>query len=239
MPRSVRSHRRSRARAAALALLLAVTASPAAAQISEQIIFDFTPGSSVSLLGGTIVTPPDGTLDFARARVLVEATAPGVYVPGGAFVLEGTNISGTVSKQIPGYADIGGHFMANQVGSLSGVLAPGQDGGQFGAPLSLDLDVSIHCAGVGCGALGMPISDVGLSLLSITFLPVTDLGVPGSARIETSIPIEIDGVLGSLDLVGVEISRTFIPEPGTFTLVAAGLAMLAGRRRRAGSTGTR
>jgi hypothetical protein len=241
MPRLPRSVRRSsscapvRAAAAAVLLVVAVGASPAAAQLSERITFDFRSGSTISLLGGTIVTPPDGTLDFARARVLVDATAPGVYVPGGAFVLDGTTIDGTVAKQISGVADIGGHFMASQVGSLSGVLAPGQDGGQFASSLALDLDVMIDCTGTGCSALGMPINDVGLSLLSIPFLPVTDLGVPGSARIETSIPIEIDGVLGTLDLVGVEVSRTFVPEPGTFALVAVGLGILAGRRRRAGA----
>jgi hypothetical protein len=206
----------------------------AAAQMSERIVFDFTGGSSISLLGGTITTPPDGTLDVGSARLLVEATAPGVYVPGGQFQLEGVNVAGTVAKNVAGVADISGTYAASQVGTLTGTLAAGQDGGDFIDSLSLFIDATIGCVGSGCGSLGLPIDELGISLLSVSFLPVTDLGIPGAARIETSIPIEIDGVLGTLDLVGVEVSRTLVPEPGTFVLVAAGLALLGARRSKRG-----
>lgn len=224
--------RARRAMGALPAALVAIFAlqGVAAAQTSERIVFDFTGGSSISLLGGTITTPPDGTLDVGTARLLVEATAPGVYVPGGQFQLEGVDLSGTVSKNVAGVADISGTYAASQVGALTGTLAAGQDGGDFVDPLSLFIDATIGCVGSGCAALGFPVDELGVSLLSVSFLPVTDLGIAGAARIETSIPIEIDGVLGTLDLVGVEVSRTLVPEPGTFVLVAAGLLLLGARR---------
>lgn len=230
-PRTVRPRTMgsSRLPLALCVLSLTVLAGRASA-LSERIVFDFTGGSSLSLLGGTIVTPPDGTLDLGTARIDVEATAPGVYVAGGQFLLENVEVAGTMSKTIPGAAEISGSYAAAQVGTLAGTVALGLDGGQFVDPLSLFLDVDVACTGTGCGALGFPILDLGISLLSLGFLPVDDLGIPGSARIEASIPIEIDGVLGTLELVGVEVSRTFIPEPGTFALLALGLGVMAARR---------
>jgi hypothetical protein len=206
-------------------------ASSASAQSSERIDFDFASESSISLLGGTIVTPPDGTIDFGSGRIWVEATAPGAYVSGGQFLFGGFAMGGTVAKNVMGAADIAGYYQTNQAGTLAGTLAPAQDGGQFAGNLALNMNVQVDCAGSGCGLLGFPISDVGLSLLPISFLPVDALASPGLARIQMSVPIEIDGVLGTLDLVGVEVARAFIPEPGTFVLVAAGLGVLAGRRR--------
>jgi len=214
-----------------LSLPLVLAPGAAFAQASEQIQFDFTSGSSISLLGGTIVTPPDGTLDVGHARVDVEVTAPGVYVPGGQLVLAGLTVSGTISKIIAGFADISGYYSATQPTPLVGTLAPALDGGQFVDPLGLQMNTAVGCTGTGCAALGFPINDVGLSLLNVSFLPITDLDVVGGARIETSIPIEIDGVLGTLDLVGVEVARTYVPEPGTFVLVAAGMLWMAVRRR--------
>lgn len=220
------------ARIAGLALGLCVLlASDAFGQATERITFDFTGGSSISLLGGTILIPPDGTLDVGSGRIDIEATAPGVYVPGGLFTLSGLNIGGTVLRNFPGQADLSGTYSASQVGPLVGTLAPGLTGGDFTSDLALDMDTQIGCTGPGCGSLGFPISDVGVSLFAVTFLPVVDLGVPGFAQISASFEIEVDGVLGTMNLVGVEVARTFVPEPGTFVLVAGGFGILAWRRR--------
>ncbi len=214
-------------------------AGSALAQGREQIDFDFRSESAFTLLGGTIVTPPDGTLDVGSATISVEATAPGVFVPGGRFVLDGLTVAGTVSKDVFGAAQIDGNYAVDQSSSLVGTLTSGTlTGGEFADGLAVDLDIVLGCTGAGCSSLGFPISDVGPALLSLSFLPVFNLGTPGAARIEASIPIEVDGVLGFLDLVGVETGRTFVvPEPGTTILIAAGLAIMANRRRRSADAG--
>jgi hypothetical protein len=214
----------------ALALLLLLPAGPASA-LSERITFDFTGGSVFSLLGGTIVTPPDGTLDVGTVDLFVEVTAPGVYVPGGAFVLDGISLAGTVAKNL-GAANIAGSYAASQVAPLVGTLDPGLGGGHFVDDLALTFDTQIGCSGSGCASLGFPVSDVGVSLFALSFLPVTDLTVPGAAQITASFAFEVDGVLGHFDLVGVEVARAFIPEPGTFLLVATGCTWIAAMRRR-------
>ena len=224
--------RRALASTALAASFAFAFAGSASAQSYEQIDFDFASQSTFSLLGGTIVTPPDGTISLGVGRIQVEATAPGAYVTGGQFVLRGLEFGGTVAKNVFGTANVAGGFYADQVGPLAGTLAPAQDGGQFTTDLTLAMNVQIGCTGSGCGLLGFPIYDVGTSLLAISFLPVDALASSGLARIELSVPIEVDGVLGTLDLVGVEMSRSFIPEPGTFVLVASGLGLLAARRRR-------
>ncbi len=215
----------------AMALCL-MGSSNALAQSHEVIHFDFTPDTSFSLLGGTIVTPPDGTLDLGAGRISVEATAPGVLIPGGVFIFDSLEIAGTVSKDVFGAAQIDGDYAASQSAPLVGTLAPAMNGGNFSADLALNVNIVLGCVGSGCSSLGFPISDIGLSLLSVSFLSVTDLAVSGNARITANFPIEVDGVLGTLDLIGVEVSRSFVvPEPGTFILVAAGLLGLAAQRR--------
>lgn len=213
-------------------LLLLGAPTSALAQSSERITFDFTGNSFFSLLGGTIVTPPDGTMDVGLADIYVEASAPGVYVPGGQFLLDGMTLSGTIAKNVAGQANVTGTYSATQPSPLAGTLAPGMTGGNFSSDLALSMNTQIGCTGTGCGLLGFPASDVGVSLFSVTFLPVSGLGVPGFAQINASFAIEIDGVLGTLDLVGVEVARSFIPEPGTFVLVASGFGILAATRRR-------
>jgi len=201
------------------------------AQSGDRIVFDFTSNSTFSLLGGTVQTPPDGSIDVGHGIVFIEAATSGAYLSGAPVVLDNITVSGSVSKLVGGSTQVDGTFSASQPSPLVGSLAPALDGADFTDPLGLDLDIAIGCTGPGCASLGLPASDVGLSLLSLSFLPINDLGVVGGASIQATVPIEVDGVLGTLDLVGVEVSRTFIPEPGTFVLVATGLGVLAARRR--------
>lgn len=203
----------------------------AQAQTAEVIQFDFTASSSFSLLGGTIVTPPDGTVDVGYARVTVDATAPSVYVPGGQVLLEQVALGGTVDKDVAGQADVSGTYSALQSGSLAGTLAPGGTGIDFVDDLMLNIDITLGCTGSGCGVLGLPTSELGLQAFTVSFLPITNLDVPGSAQISAVLPIEVGGLLGELTLIGVESNRFFVPEPGTFLLVGLGLAGLAHSRR--------
>ena len=215
------------------ALVCFAHASPAAAD-STLIEFDFTANSFISILGGVIVTPPDGTMDSGSARLEIEATDATSFVGGGFATLDLLNFAGTVAKNVAGVADIAGPYSGAQVGSLGGNLNLGLDEVTFGSDLMVDLNVVFGCTGSGCGTLGFPISEVGISALTMSALPIADLEILGGASIQTAIPLTLDGVQGVLNLHGVEVSRSFVPEPGTFASVAIGLAMLAGSRRRVG-----
>lgn len=197
-----------------------------------EIEFDFTGGSSLSLLGGVIVTPPDGTLDVGGATVDLEATDLTTIVPGGAAALSGLNASGTVAKNFPGSADISGPYSATQVGTLPGTVSGALDGVDFVTDLQLDINVAFDCTGTGCFSLGFPVNENGTFDFAITFLPITNMGMVGGAGIDISVPIEVGGILGTLNLVGVEVGRTFIPEPGTALLVGLGLVVMGVARRR-------
>jgi hypothetical protein len=214
-----------------MAALLALFAMRAEA-FNVDIGFDFTSGSTLSLLGGAIVSPPDGTLDIGSARVNVAATDATTIVSGGAAELFNLTTSGTVAKSFPGSAEISGPYSADQVGALAGTVSAGADGIDFLTDLQLDIDVAFGCTGTGCFTLGFPVNESGVFGFSIGFLPITNLGVVGGAGIDISIPIEVGGVLGTLNLVGVESSRIFVPEPGTGIMVGLGLAVIAASRRR-------
>lgn len=204
-----------------LSSLASVRSAHALSQIA--IRFDFTAGSSFSLLGGALVTPPDGSIDVASLRLLVEADAGGI-VPGGVVTLSELAFSGTIAGNVGGVADVDGSFSGTQVGTLTGVLAPGGTGASFASDLDLDFAANIGCVGSGCAILGLPVTESGVFGLPIGLLPLIDLSVPGAARIDATVPVEIGGVLGELRLLGVETSRSAVPELGAswLLLLAAG-----------------
>lgn len=211
---------------------LLVAASTANAS-TIRLDFDFTAESFLSLLGGTIVTPPDGTFDSGTVRVLVEATDIDSVVSGGQVAVGAGNFSGTVSKNVLGSADVSGPFSGTQIGTLLGVLDPGLTSATFVDDLSINLNFNFACVGVGCGPLGFPVSVLGLTALNLGTVSITGLDVEGTARIEMITEIELDGVLGELTLVGIETSRLFIiPEPQTALLLVLGLVGLSFSRSR-------
>jgi hypothetical protein len=207
--------------------------SPSDARASSiQIDFDFTGESFLSLLGGTIVTPPDGTFDTGFVRLQVEASDLTTPIPGGDVVLRQGEFEGTVVKNVAGAADISGPYAGIQVGILNGTLAPGGTAADFIEDMFFDLDIALGCTGTGCDPLGFPINVAGINALSFTTMSITGLDTLGTAKIEMSAPVLLDGVLGVLTLVGNETIRSVVvPEPQTGTLVAMGLAVLAVSRR--------
>lgn len=215
-----------------LLLWICVFAIPAQAQF-ELVTFDLTSESSLSLLGGTIVTPPDGSLTVGSLTLLLPSSAPGVPTPGAGVVLQGFTLAGDVSKNVAGQAFVSGPFAADQVGPVSGSLSAGLTEIDFtGQSLSAQLDVNLGCVGAGCSLLGFPVSESGVSLFELGVLSAFSLDQAGSARVEGLVDLELGGVLGTFDLVGIESSRVFVPEPGTALLLGAGLALM-GRRVRA------
>jgi hypothetical protein len=215
-----------------IAVLLASAGTAAAASLI-QIDFDFTAESVMSLLGGTIVTPPDGSFDSGSVRLWVDATDIETGIVGGEVAIGQGAFSGTVAKNVAGAADISGPFSGTQVGTLLGVLDAGATSATFVDDLMIDLNFNLACTGVGCDPLGFPVNVMGISAFSLGTISITGLDIDGTARVEITTDIELDGVLGTLNLVGNEIARIFVvPEPQTATLLMLGLVGLACKRTR-------
>ena len=213
-------------------LLFGAVANTANASVI-QIDFDFTAQSVLSLLGGTIVTPPDGSFSSGTVRVLVDATDLETPIAGGDVTVGFGTFAGTVSKNVAGAADVSGPFAGTQVGTLVGILDPGLISATFTDDLMLDMNVNFGCTGTGCGPLGFPVSVLGIEALSLGTISLTGLEADGTAQIDVTTAVELDGVLGTLNLVGNETSRLFIvPEPQTATLLLLGLVGLGMKRSR-------
>jgi len=206
--------------AGGLVLPLLLAATPAAA-VSVLIDFDFASSSTISLLGGTIVTS-------------LEATSLTTFVSGGQASLDQLTFAATIAKNVAGAANVSGPISGTQVGSLSGTLTSGQTVLSFPGPIAINLNAAIACTGTGCAALGFPVSTSGIVNLTAGNLPISGLGTIGAAQILADIEISLGGVLGVLHLVGVETSRSLVPEPAGLLLL--GLVAVAGRRRLAGGS---
>jgi hypothetical protein len=218
---------------AAMAIIGLLVSASAANAGTVRLDFDFTVESVLSLLGGTIITPPDGSFDSGTVRVLVEATDIDSVVGGGQVAVGAGNFAGSVSKDVLGLADVSGPFSGTQIGTLLGVLDPGLTSATFFDDLMINLNFNFACVGAGCGPLGFPVSILGLTALNLGTVSITGLDTEGTARIEMNTIVELDGVLGELSLVGIETSRIFIvPEPQTALLVVLGLVTLSLTRSR-------
>ncbi len=218
------------ARGAALALSLFVAASPATAA-SVLIDFDFASQSSISLLGGIITTPPDGSIDSASGRLSLEASSLTTFISGGQAVLDQITFSGAIAKNVGGVADISGPIDGTQVGTLNGTLTGGQTSLSFPGTIAINLNANFACAGSGCASLGFPVVDSGLFNLTAGILPISGIGTIGNAQITADIPIALGGVLGVLHLVGIETGRSFVPEPTTALLLGLGLLVVRKKQR--------
>jgi hypothetical protein len=216
-------------RAGALALWLGLVALPAAAG-TLTIEFDFMSGSSLSILGGAINTPPDGTISAGSATIILEASSITSPTQGGSAELLNANLVGFFTKDIQGQAFVSGGFSFTQTTGANGTLTP-TDTITFSDALAVDIIANIFCNGTECSALGLPVSESGSFLFPLQPLPVQNLGTAGSAAIDFDVPVSLDGVQAVFHFVGVETSRSFIPEPGTAALLGLGLALLGARRR--------
>lgn len=193
------------------------------------IDFDFT-GSSVSILGGTVNIPPDGQISSASGTIgvpgagLVTASAG----PGAKFrdlTLDATLDATTLGVHLTGGAQ------ATQLAAANGSLTGGLGNLVFGNA-QLSLNVNVNCSGstAVCGALSLPIASSGPQVLALGTIPISGLGTAGAGFVSGAFSITLGGLTAVLNLVGTEVSRTYVPEPHTFGLVAFGLVSLAATR---------
>jgi len=215
---------------AALLLLLLLPAASFAGTITVQ--FDFT-GSSVAILGGFINVPPDGAINAGSGEIDVQGFSP-VNPQPGAAALRNLSLAGTIAKTGFG-VNITGAIGATQPGTASGTLSPGLANLSFN-PFVLNFTGFANCAntgtGTGCTVLGLPATFTGPRTFTIPSLAVSNLATPGAAGLNGSFTFTLGGFTAVLSLVGNEVSRSFIPEPNTFGLLALGVAGLAVLRRR-------
>lgn len=215
--------------AAATALLLLLPMASHAGKLTVQ--FDFT-GSSVAILGGFINVPPDGSIGAASGQVEFGAAGNATPTAGPAF-LSNLALSGTLAKSGFG-VNVSGAIGATQPGTASGNLTAGLGNLNFN-PFLLNLSGFANCAntgtGTGCTVLGLPTTFTGPKLFTLTGLGVSNLSSVGGAALNGSFSFTLGGFTAVLNLVGNEVSRSFIPEPNTFGLLALGLAGVAAMRR--------
>jgi hypothetical protein len=214
--------------AATVFLLLLPLASQAGTVTVE---FDFT-GSSVAILGGFIDVPPDGSISAGSG--LLEVEAAGSATPsGGPARLSNLSLAGTLDKNGLG-VNITGAIAATQPGTANGNLTAGLGSLSFN-PFLMNFTGFANCSntgpGSGCTVLGLPTTFTGPKTFTLTSLGVSSLASVGNAGLNGTFTFTRGGFTAVLNLVGNEVSRTFVPEPNTFGLLALGLAGVAALRR--------
>lgn len=219
-------------RVALAAALLALGAAPAAQADAIAIDFDFS-WSSVSALG-FINIPPAGSLSTAFARLTLPGAGVNTPSPGvGTF--SDLSLQATIRTNILGNA-IDGFVTASQVGGAAASVQPGFASVVVARPAFVSLVASVDCQGAFCGVAGIPFP---FTLTGIQSLPLTftfmALGLqgPGPALLTGRVSLTFQGNEIELNLVGIEIARSFVamPEPSTALLAGAGLAGLGAARR--------
>lgn len=222
--RSRRSAFLSAAPVATVVLLLALLSAPSARAGSIVIDFDLT-GSSLSMFGGILNIPPDGMITSATARITVQGSSLTAASAGSAAIANLTLVA-TLAGTVGSGATLTGSFAGSQVGGGAGTLTAGLGNVIFGS-LSMNLNGIVNCIGGLCGALGtFPISATN-SLAALTALAPFNIGglaTLGAGTFNGVVTLALAGNNVVVNLVGQEVSRTFLPEPGSGVLIGLGLA---------------
>ncbi len=221
-----------------LALAAAVAALAHAPARADLVKIEFDLGaSSISAFGGLVTVPPDGTIQAASATVIVTGQGTST-INSGPVTLKTLSLSGTVNANPLGLVTVTGPVVANELSPAMGSLTANLANAFFPNPLLLIATASIQCMGAFCPIVGtFPITLNGTQTLNGPFtIPIGNLGTPGAATLSALFTLNLAGDAVLVNLVGSEVSRTFLPEPvRVLQLGAAGVA-LAGlgwlRRRR-------
>jgi len=239
-----------------LVLACALVLSTSAMADTVEIEFDFS-SSTMSFLG-LITIPPDGTIhSMAATTVLPAAGGEGATsIQTGSALLKSLMVDMTLNAQVGLGTLITGPVIVSQVGTSTGPLTNTQSimfggtgtGTGTGTALGMSLFVSayLQCFGLFCGLIGdFPVSIMGTNppppgqAFTIT---LAGLNTPGSGYVGGTMPISIppeyttgSPFTGTVLLTGNEVSRTYVPEPGSLAQMLSGVVALAGlslRRRR-------
>jgi hypothetical protein len=218
-----------------IALLLLLGSAPAARAGQITIDFDLS-GSSISILGGAIVVPPDGSITSAGTTLQVQGSG-NANASAGPARLRSLMLAGTISPTtlLGGAVTVSGGVSASQIGSAAGVLNPALTLAAFGGTGVLSINALINCTppGSSCSLLGLPISISGPQTFSpFGSFQVGSINNVGNATLGGQLSLTLGGLTAVLNLVGTEISRTYVPEPSTFSLLGMALIGVAACYRR-------
>jgi hypothetical protein len=193
--------------------------------------FDFS-GSQISVLGGVIQIPPGGSIQASGATMSFVADGTGGLVQAGPVGLSLLSLSATVDQTIGAIVAISGNVRAEQIGVGNGMLTAGLANAVFMGNLLLSLDVLVNCTpGAICNEIAtFPLSLAGPQTLSnLGTLPIANVNDLGNASIMATLTITFAGLTAQLELVGTEVSRSFVvPEPSTAVLFGLGVLGLSG-----------
>lgn len=218
-----------------IALLLLLGSAPIARAGQITIDFDLS-GSSISILGGAIVVPPDGSITSAGTKLQVEGSS-NANASAGPARLESLTLAGTISPTtlLGGAVTVSGGVNASQIGSAAGVLNPALTLAAFGGTGVLSINALINCTppGSSCSFLGLPISVSGPQTFSpFGSFQVGSINNVGNATLAGQLSLTLSGLTAVFNLAGTEISRTYVPEPSTFSLLGVALIGVAACRWR-------
>ena len=202
----------------AVALTIAMPAQSGTLSID----FDFT-GSTVTLLGGVVTVPPDGSVTAGSGTIDFLADDLSQQAISGAAQLDNASLAVSLNKDLLGLALITGSINGAQSGSASGSLNAALTQVTLLSPLQVLYTGTVLCTGTGCGGVGTFPVVLNTVLSFLGGVGVGNLASTGNATLNATLPFSLAGFTGILQLSGVETSRTFVPEPNTFGLVGFGL----------------
>ena len=223
----------------AIAGLLAAAFAPiglGAARADVQIDYDLS-RSRITTFGGLVeLTPSDGLgtrLGGASARI----TVPGDLLDpqDGPALLEDFRLGEVpISENLFDLVFLVGNAEAEQVGVAMGELVgESQVVLSTEQPFAMSTSGSVVCTPAEyCSAVGaFPMDLAGIQSLTPLAFELRNLEVDGRSTVRGTLQLDFDGQTASVDLIGVERHRQFVPEPAAMAQLAfGGLALLALRR---------